>query len=132
LHNGGDETAGPPANVIALHAAARDADGVVLFSREYNSSLSAVTKNVIDWLSRGSQAWEGTGVTMSPGGRAGLGAREHLSAIIQRQATRLFETIGFGTHRHRHRLDADGDVTDPATLAELANFLARYAEHCRG
>ena len=66
----------------------------------------------------------------TPGGRAGLGAREHLSAIMQRQATRLFETIGFGTHGHR--LDADGDVTDPATLAELADFLARYAEHCRG
>jgi len=130
LHNGGDETAGPPANVITLHAAAPDADGIVLFSRKYNSSLSAVTKNVIDWLSRGSQAWEGTGITMSPGGRAGLGAREHLSAIMQRQATRLFETIGFGTHGHR--LDADGDVTDPATLAELADFLARYAEHCRG
>ena len=29
-------------------------------------------------------------------------------------------------------LDADGNVTDPATLAELAGFLARYADHCRG
>lgn len=133
LYNGDEETAGPPADVIALRAAVRDADGIVLFSPEYNSSLPAVTKNVIDWLSRDSQVWEGTGITMitmSPGGRAGLGAREHFSAIMQRQATRLFETIGFGTYGDR--LDADGNVTDPATLAELAGFLARYADHCRG
>lgn len=133
LYNGDEETAGPPAEVIALRAAVRDADGIVLFSPEYNSSLPAVTKNVIDWLSRDSQVWDGTGITMitmSPGGRAGLGAREHFSAIMQRQATRPFETIGFGTYGDR--LDADGNVTDPATLAELADFLARYADHCRG
>ncbi len=68
MYNHDEETAGPPADVIALHAAVRDADGIVLFSPEYNSSLPAVTEN----------------------------------------------------------------VTDPATLAELADFLARYAEHCRG
>jgi NAD(P)H-dependent FMN reductase len=133
LYNGDEETAGPPADVIALHAAVRDADGIVLFSPEYNSSLPAVTKNVIDWLSRDSQVWDGTGITMitmSPGGRAGLSAREHFSAIMQRQATRLFETIGFGTYGDR--LDADENVTDPATLAELADFLTRYADHCRG
>ncbi len=87
MHNGGDETAGPPANVITLHAAAPDADGIVLFSPEFNSSLPAVTKNVIDWLSRDSQAREGTGITMitmSPGGCARLGAREEFSAIVRR------------------------------------------------
>lgn len=68
LYNGGEERAGPPADVIALHAAVRDADGIALFSPEYNSSLPAVTEN----------------------------------------------------------------VTDPATLAELAGFLARCADHCRG
>jgi chromate reductase len=133
LYNGDEEVAGPPAEVVMLRAAVRDADGIVLFSPEYNSSLPAVTKNVIDWLSRDSQVWEGTGITMiamSPGGRAGLGAREHFSAIMQRQATRLFETIGFGASGER--LDADGNVTDPATLAELADFLARFADHCRG
>ena len=133
LYNGDEEAAGPPVDVMALRAAVRDADGIVLFSPEYNGSLPAVTKNVIDWLSRDSQVWEGTGITMitmSPGGRAGIGAREHFTAIMQRQATRLFETIGFGASGDR--LDADGNVTDPATLAELADFLERYADHCRG
>ena len=132
LYNGDEEAAGPPAEVQALRETFRAADGVVLFSPEYNGSLPAVTKNVIDWMSRDAPAWEGVGITMismSPGGRAGIGAREHFSAIMQRQAPRLFDTLGFGGYRDR--LDEAGNVTDSATLAELADFLVRFADHCR-
>ncbi len=132
LYNGDDEMAGPPTEVTALRETFRAADGVVLFSPEYNGSLPAVTKNVIDWMSRDASAWEGVGITMismSPGGRAGIGARDHFTAIMQRQAPRLFDTLGFGSYRER--LDESGEVTDPATLAELADFLVRFADHCR-
>jgi NAD(P)H-dependent FMN reductase len=132
LYHGDEEAAGPPAAVRALHEAVRAADGIVLFSPEYNSSLPAVTKNVIDWLSRDPSTWEGSGITMvviSPGGRAGQGAREHFTAIMPRQPTRLFETLGFGNYGER--LDADGNVTDTATLSELGDFLARFVDHSR-
>lgn len=131
LYHGDAEEAGPPAQVTALHDAVRTADGIVLFSPEYNSSLPAVTKNVIDWLSRDPSCWDGTGITMismSPGGRAAAGAREHFEAIMPRQATRLFPTIGFGTSSGR--LDANGTVVDPDTLGELRSFLAAFAEFC--
>ena len=130
LYNGDDES-DPAAAVTALRDAVGDADGVVLFSPEYNGSLPAVTKNVIDWLSRTPEAWEGTGitmVTMSPGGRAGAGAREHFEAIMSRQASRVFPTIGFG--EYSKRLDADGDVSDAETLDELAQFLAEFVDFC--
>jgi chromate reductase len=132
LYDGDAEEAGPPDAVLALREAARGADGIVLFSPEYNSSLPAVTKNVIDWLSRDPSSWEGTGITMvtiSPGGRAGQSARDHFSAIMPRQATRAFDTHGFGYYRDR--LDETGDITDPETGAELADFLARFVDHCR-
>jgi chromate reductase len=132
LYNGDEDAAGPPDEVLALRAAVRTADGIVLFSPEYNSSLPAVTKNVIDWLSRDASAWEGTGITMvslTPGGRAGRGVREHFSALMERQAPRAFDTLGFGTAHER--LDEAGNVTDPATLAELTDFLVRFADHCR-
>jgi len=132
LYHGDEEAAGPPAEVIRLHDAIRPADGLVLFSPEYNSSLPAVTKNVIDWLSRDPSVWEDDGITMvsmSPGSRAGAGARDHFTAIMSRQAPREFETLGFG--RYGDRLDDGGNVTDPATLAELADFLARFVTHCR-
>ena len=131
LYDGDAEAAGPPAPVTDLIEAVRASDGLVLFSPEYNSSLPAVTKNVIDWLSRDPSAWEGTGITMvslSPGRRAGLGARDHFEAIMLRQAPRLFDTIGFG--RYGERLDADGNLSDPDTLAELAAFLGRFAQFC--
>ena len=132
LYNGDEEAAGPPAQVQELRGTIRAADGIVLFSPEYNGSLPAVTKNVIDWMSRDASAWEGVGVTMitmSPGGRAGTGAREHFSAIMQRQAPRQFDTLGFGNSAAR--LDETGEVNDSATLAELADFLVRFADHCR-
>jgi len=131
LFDGDAEEAGPPRPVTELHEAVRAADGIVLFSPEYNSSLPAVTKNVIDWLSRDPSCWDGTGITMvsmSPGGRAAAGAREHFEAIMPRQATRLFPTIGFG--EYSGRLDEDGTVVDPETLAELQSFLSEFADFC--
>mgnify|MGYP001801079217 CR=1 FL=1 len=130
LFHGDAEEAGPPPAVVELYDAVRPADGIVLFSPEYNSSLPAVTKNLIDWLSRDPTCWDGTGITMvsmSPGGRAGLGAREHFEAIMPRQATRLFPTIGFGNYGDRI---SDGELTDAATLDELGSFLAEFAAFC--
>lgn len=131
LYDGDAEEAGPPRPVTDLHEDVRNADGIVLFSPEYNSSLPAVTKNVIDWLSRDPSCWVGTGITMvsmSPGGRAAAGAREHFEAIMPRQATRLFPTIGFGNYSGR--IDENGVLVDPDTLTELRSFLAEFVQFC--
>ncbi|MFK7916634.1 MAG: NADPH-dependent FMN reductase [Ilumatobacter sp.] len=133
LYHGDEEEAGLPEAVQALLEAVRAADGIILFSPEYNSSLPAVTKNVIDWLSRDPSAWDGTGITMvslSPGGRAAAGAREHFEAIMPRQATRLFPTIGFGDYGER--MDDTGAIVDANTLDQLGTFLENFVEHCRG
>ena len=131
LYHGDEEAAGPPGPVTELHAAVREADGIVLFSPEYNSSFPAVTKNVIDWLSREPAGWEGSGITMivlSPGGRAGAGVREHFEAIMPRQASRSFPTLGLGNSAER--IDDHGEVSDPTTLTELRDFLQRFADFC--
>ena len=52
LYNGDIEQVALPAAVQALHDSVGAADGVLLFSPEYNGSFPAVTKNAIDWLSR--------------------------------------------------------------------------------
>ncbi len=130
LYNGDDEDAGPPASVLALHAAVDAHEGVILFTPEYNSSFPAVTKNVIDWLSRPPKAWDGVPFTLvaaSPGGRAGLGVREHFSAIMERQPVRLFETHGIGSYGDK--LD-NGELIDADTVTELAEFVRRFADFC--
>lgn len=132
LYHGDEEAAGPPAKVQELRDAVRSADGIILFSPEYNGSFPAVTKNVIDWLSRDPSAWDSTGITMacmSPGPRAAASVRAHFEAIMAFQATRLYPTIGLGNYGDR--IDESGEVTDAATLDELRAFIAGFVDHCR-
>ena len=131
MYNGDDEDAGPPAAMLALHAAVAKSDGIVFFSPEYNGSFPAVTKNAIDWLSRPPTTWEGKGVTLvstTPGPRAGLGLREHFEFVMSRQPVHVFATIGLGNYGERI---IDGEITDAATVAELSEFIERFADFCR-
>ena len=46
------EQSGVSAAVVALRAAAAEADAALVVTPEYNGSMPAVVKNAIDWLSR--------------------------------------------------------------------------------
>ena len=48
----GSEAPEAPAAVVALRAAAAEADAALVVTPEYNGSIPAVVKNAIDWLSR--------------------------------------------------------------------------------
>lgn len=131
LYNGDEEDNGPPAPAVALTEAVAACDGLILFSPEYNSSLPAVVKNVIDWLSRPPKAYEGTPITLvsaTPGGRAGLGVRTHFSEIMAHQPTRLFDPLGIGSYGGKV---TDGELTDPETISELSDFLQRFTGFCQ-
>lgn len=85
-HGDLEEAEGVPESMQALAKAIDVADKVVLVSPEYNSSVSPLIKNAIDWVSRlDMQAWSGKTVLLaaaSPGGLGGLRAVSHLRDIL--------------------------------------------------
>ena len=52
FYNEDIDTDDAPAAVVALRAAAADADAALVITPEYNGSIPGVLKNAIDWLSR--------------------------------------------------------------------------------
>jgi chromate reductase len=130
FYNGDVEEAGVPVSVSALHETVGDADGVIYFTPEYNGSFPAVTKNLMDWLSRPPRSLDGTPVTAvatTPGGRAGAGVLSHFTSIYERMAGEFFfEPLGIGSYGDK--LDEAGELTDPETVAELGAYLSLFAE----
>ena len=77
---------GIPESIQKLRALFEKADGFIISTPEYNSSLPAGFKNTMDWLSRmeGKTFQEKPVLLMSatPGGRGGQSVLGHLSSII--------------------------------------------------
>ncbi|MDV6316659.1 NAD(P)H-dependent oxidoreductase [Idiomarina sp. HP20-50] len=87
IYHGDLEAAdGVPESMQKLGEKIKSASKVVLVSPEYNSSVSPLIKNAIDWVSRlDNQAWVGKTVLLaaaSPGGLGGLRAVSHLRDIL--------------------------------------------------
>ena len=82
---------GPPEAATKLKRLMAKHDGFLIASPEYNSSLSPVLKNAIDWVSRAGPgetplaAFKGKVVALmsaSPGGLGGLRGLVHLRSIL--------------------------------------------------
>lgn len=88
-----ETTEGMPANAKRLRQLMIQSDVIMIASPNYNSSLSAVLKNVIDWVSRSEmgrssrEAFKGKKVILmsaSPGLGGGAKGLKHLREIIEK------------------------------------------------
>lgn len=123
----------PPAKILALKAAIRDADGVLIVTPEYNRSIPAVTKNAIDWASRppGDGAWAGKPVAItgaSPGAQGTAVAQSQLRSTMA-----ILDTIVLGAPEvyitfKPEVFAQDGTVLNDGTAKFLKGFLDRFAE----
>lgn len=87
-----EEQQGLPENAKKLKAIFLAHDGLLISSPEYNSSITAVLKNTLDWVSRGETddepalaAYRGKTaalISASPGALGGLRGLVHLRAIL--------------------------------------------------
>lgn len=114
------EAQGTPAGATQLKQLFLEHNGLLIASPEYNSSLSAVLKNAIDWVSRSAPgepmkaAFLGKVAAImsaSPGGLGGLRGLVHLRAILQNIGIMMIPddyALG-GAHK---AFDDSGNLTD--------------------
>src|SRR3954453_12229339 len=126
---------GMPENGTKLKKLFIDHDGLLVASPEYNSSVTAVLKNVIDWVSRPAPgepplvAFRGKAATLmsaSPGALGGLRGLVHLRSILGNIGVIVLpDQVSVAKAHDAFR--PDGSLTDPkqqAGIEELAEELA--------
>ncbi|MCA9673607.1 MAG: NAD(P)H-dependent oxidoreductase [Kofleriaceae bacterium] len=117
-----------PAPVAALRDLIDAADALVICSPEYAHGMPGSLKNALDWLVSAPEPIHKPVlvVSASPGGAAH--AHAQLLEVLRTMSMRV---VDGGAHVFsRARVDADGEVTEPAMLADLRAGLAALAEVC--
>jgi len=118
---------GLPENAKKLKALFLGHQGLLISSPEYNSSISGVLKNAIDWVSRSAPgeaalacyAGKVAGLmAASPGALGGLRALVHLRAILGNIKV-LVVPEQFALVRAHEAFNPDGSLKDPKHLASV-------------
>lgn len=123
---------GVPADVLELKRAFREHDAFLIASPEYNSSVSAALKNLIDWLSRPVAGepplacFKGKTAALfsaSPGALGGLRGLVHLRAILGNIGVIVLpDQLAVG--KADEAFDADGALVNPKQAALVQAVVA--------
>jgi chromate reductase, NAD(P)H dehydrogenase (quinone) len=133
LYNGDVEAQGDPEPVVALKAAIREADALLIATPEYNYGVPGVMKNAIDWASRppGQSALSGKPAALmgaTPGGTGTARAQLQLrQAFVFTQTLALPGPEVLVTRAHE-KFDEQGRLTDETTRRYIRELLLRLAE----
>lgn len=140
LYDGDDEArTGVPAAALELRSLIAASQGLLVSTPEYNGSVSAVLKNVLDWCSRptdgqnGLAAFRGKPVallasSMSPFG--GIRAVAHLRGIMSKMgANVLADEVLVPTAQNAFK--EDGSLVNEATRTLVAQLTKNLVVHAR-
>ncbi len=128
---------GMPANAQRLKAMHIEHDGLLLASPEYNSSITAVLKNTIDWVSRPAPgepplvAFKGKAAILmsaSPGNLGGLRGLVHLRSILANLGMIVLPDQ-VAIPRASEAFHEDGTLKDPKqqdSVTALGQTLAQF------
>jgi len=133
------ETEGLPEAAAKLKRLFLEHDGLLIASPEYNSSITPLTKNTIDWVSRESvgegplAAYRGKVaalVSASPGGLGGLRGLVHLRSILGNIGVIVLPDQIAILQAHQAFTD-DGKLKDEKRQAAVEAIGAKLAELIR-
>jgi len=112
-----------PESVARVRQAVREADGIWIFSPEYNYQIPGVVKNLLDWLSRPlipndpqrNTVVKGkvAAISSAAGKSAGAGVRKNLSSLLEIMSMKVVGGMGTGV-----ALDGEAFRTNRLLLSE--------------
>lgn len=137
LYDGDVEAeSGVPAAVEELKQKVMAADGVILFTPEYNNSVPGVFKNAIDWLSRpaadirkvfGGRPFALAGA--SPGSFGTILSQNGWLPVIRTLGADLWSGKRLMVPKAKALFDKDGTLTDDDTRERLRGFVEAFADY---
>lgn len=132
-----EEAEGLPANAKALKQKLIAAQAILFVSPEYNSSITPLMKNVIDWVSRTESddepdlvAYKGKVAGLlaaSPGGFGGMRGLVHLRSILGNIGM-LVVPSQFALAKAYDKFDEGGQLKDPKELESVKGVVAKVLE----
>lgn len=129
-----DDEKNPLAPVKRIRDAIRSADALLIASPEYNWSIPAVTKNVLDWASRedGVLEYKPTAIMgASTGGFGTVRMQIALRTLAGFTDQWFLNDPQVHVARARDKFDAQGRLTDEATRKQVADLLEALADFAR-
>ncbi|SFL86481.1 NADPH-dependent FMN reductase [Variovorax sp. OV329] len=137
LYDGDLEAAeGIPPAAAQLKDQIAAADGLVLFTPEYNNGIPGVFKNAIDWLSRPAtdipRVFGGKPVAIcgaSPGPYGTLISQTAWLPVLRTLQADTWAGGRLAVARANTLMDAQGKLSDEATRTRLAKFIADFAAY---
>ena len=133
LYNGDVEAASFPQNAVKLKALFREHDALLVASPEYNSSITPLLKNTIDWVSRpvpGDEVpspYVGKTVALmgaSPGELGGMRALNHVRDIFYNLGCVVLPgAVAMGGAFKA--FDEAGNIADESTVSRLNGLVAK-------
>ena len=139
LYNADLEAEQFPAAVLSLQQQIAAADGVLVSSPEYNSSVPGVLKNAIDWLSRPSGGIRHifrdkpiAVVGASSGGFGTISAQTAWLPVWRTLGARHWSGGRLLVSRAHERFAEDGALADQELRERLGAFLAGFISFCEG
>ncbi len=130
---------GAPDGATRFKSLLKACDGILIASPEYNSSLSGVLKNAIDWATRPAEgekpleAFAGKAAVLmsaSPGGLGGLRGLVHLRAILGNIQVLVLPDQHAVSNAHE-AISPDGQIADDALRSRIEGLGAKLTEVCR-
>ncbi len=130
---------GMPLAAVELKQLMIQHQGFLIASPEYNSSVSGVLKNTIDWVSRAAEgespliAFSGKAAALlsaSPGGLGGIRGLVHLRSILGNIGMNVLPDQVTISSAHK-LFDATGNLQDPAQEKKVKALGASLAKFCK-